>query len=121
MDLPAVEEEKIFADVAKTSPYYEAIREVQMAGIFDGNVNGKFNPTGYITRAELAKVLVEAFHLPLETGKEFTDVPKDSFAYKYIQALGVSGLVKGAGDGKFNPNKNITRAEFAVIFYNALY
>lgn len=120
LDLKPVVAEKKFKDVPKSSPYYEAIKAVQMAGIFDGN-NGKFNPTANITRAEMAKVMVVAFNIPM-TNKDagFTDVPKSSFAYKYIQALSESGITVGKGDGTFSPNSSITRAEYSVFLHRAL-
>ncbi|MGM9929252.1 MAG: S-layer homology domain-containing protein [Bacillus sp. (in: firmicutes)] len=118
--LKAVEKEKQFKDVPKSSPYYEAIRKVQRAGIFDGDA-GYFKPNASITRAEMAKVMVEAFDIPMTSvDAGFTDVPKSSFTYKYIQALSASGITEGSGNGKFNPNSPITRAEYAVFLYNAL-
>ena len=51
-----------FSDVSANHPNADAIAAVTEAGIFSGN-NGKFNPDGLLTRAQLAKVLVEAFDL----------------------------------------------------------
>ncbi len=45
-----------------TSEYYNAINAVTGC-IFSGNAEGKFNPSKPITRAQVAKVLVEAFDL----------------------------------------------------------
>ncbi len=46
---------------------------------------------------------------------------KDVTQYKgYIALLNAMGIVSGNGDGNFNPQREITRAESAVIIYNYL-
>lgn len=57
------ESEPIFTDVPTNHPYYKEIAAVQRAGIMKGNINKTFNPNSYLTRAEMAQVLVEAFKL----------------------------------------------------------
>ena len=49
--------------------------------------DGKFDPNGEMTRAQLAKVLVEAFNLKGSTAASFKDVPKDHWAHEYINIL----------------------------------
>lgn len=50
---------------------------------------------------------------------ELTDI-KGHYAEKHIQKLFDYGIVNGDGNGNFFPNKNITRAEAAVMVANAL-
>jgi hypothetical protein len=45
---------------------------------------------------------------------EFTDL-ENSFAKEAIEYLAEKGIVKGYVDGTFNPNKKVTRAEFAIL------
>lgn len=47
--------------------------------------------------------------------KQFTDVPTDAWCYDAIQYMADNGIVSGYGDGKFNPNGNITYAQFCQI------
>lgn len=50
----------------------------------------------------------------------FVDVSKDDWAYKYIYELYTRGIVRGAGDGRFYPDENITREEFVKMLVCAL-
>lgn len=51
--------------------------------------------------------------------KQFTDVPMDFWARAPIAALSAKGIVDGFPDGSFQPNKPITRAEFAEMVQRA--
>lgn len=45
----------------------------------------------------------------------FTDVPEDKWSYKAIKNLYFAGLINGVTDTLFEPERNITREETAVI------
>ncbi|MGH4123455.1 MAG: DUF4430 domain-containing protein [Clostridium sp.] len=86
--------------------------------------NGRFDPEKYITRADFAKLLVEALNLDTKPAKkiEFEDVkigtPYYSY-YTYINAVCNSGIMKCTGN-KFNPNYAITREQMASAIAKAL-
>ena len=48
---------------------------------------------------------------------DLTDIA-GHWAEEYIASLYEKSIVSGSGDGKFNPDSNITRAEFVQILYN---
>jgi len=48
------------------------------------------------------------------TGETFTDLEE---SYHYIIAANRLGIVNGTGNGKFEPTKNISREEAAVMVY----
>ena len=48
---------------------------------------------------------------------DLTDIA-GHWAEEYIASLYEKSIVSGSGDGKFNPDSNITRAEFIQILYN---
>lgn len=52
-----------------------------------------------------------------ESGASFSDITKDDGDIVYCASLGV---VAGVGDGKFEPDRSITRQEAAKMLYNAL-
>ncbi|MEC4983190.1 MAG: S-layer homology domain-containing protein [Oscillatoria sp. PMC 1068.18] len=56
-----------------------------------------------------------------ETIKEprFQDVDKDYWAYPYIAALASRGIIRGVSAESYQPNRPITRQEFAFILENA--
>ncbi len=100
-----------FSDVASDHPQLDAIIAVSDAGIFSG-FEGKFNPNGEMTRAQLAKVLVEAFNLEGSTATSFKDVPKDHWAYEYINILSHNKVTTGYGDGNFGLIDKVTANQF---------
>lgn len=49
---------------------------------------------------------------------DFTDVSSDSWYYEAVQYVVKHGLMNGYGNGKFGPNDDMTRGQFAQIIYN---
>ena len=50
-------------------------------------------------------------------GTTFTDVPASHWAYASIERAAQLGYVTGVGGGKFEPNRQLTRAEFVTMLY----
>jgi len=108
-----------FYDVSQSNPYYEDILKVTQAGIFEGT-NGNFYPDQLLTRAEMAKILVIAFNLPIGGKSTFQDVPTTHWGSSYIATLESYGLAFGE-DGYYKPEEPVTRAEFVAFMYRALH
>lgn len=53
----------IFSDVPETDKYYKYYKWVVDAGLFNKPKDGKFKPKNYITRKQLAIVLVRFYKL----------------------------------------------------------
>jgi hypothetical protein len=70
---------------------------------------------GYIPKDEVSSVYLI---LPEEITLKFTDVPEDAWYYKYIRNAYLSGLVNGTSETTFEPDRPVTRAEFATGLYN---
>lgn len=55
----------------------------------------------------------------------FSDVPRNHWAYEAIETMAAQGVIKGVGNGRFNPNGSVTRVQFAAmmarLFYADLY
>ncbi|MFF2484584.1 InlB B-repeat-containing protein [Paenibacillus sp. NPDC058071] len=107
-----------FLDVDPNHSYYEAIMTLQQAGIVDGS-SGKFNPTAFLTRAQMAKFVALALKLEPGGASAFQDVPAAHWSYAYIAALAENGIVQG-DSGKFRPDEPVTRAEIVAMLYRAL-
>ena len=45
----------------------------------------------------------------------FCDVPYEHWAYDSIHTLAARGIVSGVGDGRFDPDSNVTRAQFVKM------
>lgn len=110
-----------FTDVPSDFWAMGAIDSLANLQIFAGFPDGTFRPNDDITRAEFAKVAVLAAGLSLiePATPSFNDVPKEHWAYKYIETAKAAGIVQGYGDGTYRPNNKITRAEIARIIYVA--
>lgn len=118
--VPMVQAEpfKAFPDVPESYDYFQEIKAVQQSGIFSGNNTG-FNPSGKLTRAQMAKVITKAFNLEAEGDHPFPDVTPDHWANSYIDVLFQTGITTGSS-GKFRPESSVTRAELAVFISRAL-
>lgn len=117
--LPVKEKAYQFKDVSKNSPNYGDVRVMQQAGIFSADKNGNFNPNREVTRAEMAKILTIAFNLEVKSNFDFPDVPASHPANKYVRAIYSNGVTTG-DDGKFLPDKTLSRAHYAVFMYRAM-
>jgi len=115
----SIREAVSFSDVPKNYIYYEQITRLQRAGIVDGS-NEVFRPKAYITRAQMAKMMVLAFGLTPEGNSTFNDVDSSHWASGYIAALADHNIALGDENGNFRPNDNLTRAQFTAIMYRAL-
>jgi hypothetical protein len=126
----------IFKDVDASDKNCEAIKYVYERNIFQGyNVtkyndgSAEFKPGKAIIRAEVLKVVLEAFAVdPILPNKDlrgdlfaFTDLKgwENQWWFVYLQAATKQKVVEGYKDGTFKPLNNITRAEFLKIFLAA--
>ncbi|MGW9445347.1 S-layer homology domain-containing protein [Bacillus mobilis] len=96
------------------TPYIAA---AEKAGIIKGEGNGIFNPSGKVTRAAMAAMLVNAYKLQDITNSNgqitFDDI-KGHWGEKHANILIQTEISKGTEDGKnWSPNRPITRAEAA--------
>ncbi len=115
LNLDSTNAETAFSDVPASHSNYDAIVAVTNAGIFSGNSLGQFKPEDQLTRAELAKVLVGAFHLEGSTDASFKDVPDSHWAKEPISTLFSLDITTGYGDGNFGVNDKVTANQFKLF------
>ena len=105
----------------------EAVEIAAGLGLFAGS-DGKFNPEGTVTRAQMAAVIAKMYYgsdLNADTYKgsnQFSDTAsfEGGWAEGYIN-LGVEkGWFKGYGDGTFKPGQAVTTAEAMTMIINLL-
>ena len=114
----AIRPATVFSDVTPNHLYYNEIMTMQQAGIIDGT-NGTFAPADYLTRAQLAKVLVGTLRLTPEGSSSFHDVSSSHWSAGYIAALERKGIALG-DNGYFRPEAPVTRAQLAAFLYRAM-
>jgi hypothetical protein len=116
-----------FTDVPADTWYADAVSAAYAAGIVSGWSETVFAPGAYITRQEMAAMLVRAYQYA--TGKKpsaaqapgYRDVDQISeWAKEAVLAAQAIGLMKGRGDNRFDPQSFVTRAEGAQAIWNFL-
>ena len=88
-------------------------------GIIQGS-NGKFDPDGQLTCAQLATILARLLKLPAAKDAGFSDNKADAWYYDAINRCAAAGILKGNGDGTVTPNASITRERAMVMLARAL-
>lgn len=69
-----------------------------------------FTPKLYLTMG-----LLLSLQSPSQAASSFVDIPTDYWAKRYIENLNERGVIAGYADQTFQPNRPVSRAEFAVI------
>lgn len=110
----------VFKDVPASHWAAGNINAVMKAGIVNGRSPGYFEPSEKITRAEISKMLTNAFALKASTpAASFTDI-KGHWAESSINTIAANNLATGHDDGSFQPNANAKRAEYTAFVHRAL-
>ncbi|WP_312906401.1 S-layer homology domain-containing protein [Tissierella praeacuta] len=109
----------------KGTEYEKAISRLVAFGIIGGYPDGTFRPENDVTRAEFAKILVEALGLGSAANAavgrtNFSDVPASHWAAGYINVASGQGLLKGYPNGTFQPSKQVSHAEALTMLVRAL-
>jgi hypothetical protein len=90
--------------------------------------DGKFNPTGTLTRAEAAAIIcrvllgtdVASTLADASATTTFTDMKGSEWAIGYVQYCANVGIINGVGDNKFDPTAKVTTYQFAKMLLGAL-
>lgn len=109
-----------FEDVPLGSWSTQYIESAKASGIINGYEDGLFKPINFVTRAEIAKMVMvakkvkKASSIKQSAAASFTDI-NNNWARDYINEAKNLGIIGGYADGTFGPNKNVTRAEVSKI------
>lgn len=105
-----------FADMWSRDAVVSAVEN----GLLRGN-DGKLNPTGLLTRAQLATVIVRAFGATAEADLlGFTDVKADGWYYSALAKAKGMGVMNGTSSTTMSPDRPISRQEVFVILARTL-
>ena len=89
---------------------------VNHKAFLSGYPDGTFGTDRNMTRAEVAQMFYSLLlDKDVKITKTFTDVPADAWYADAVNTLASLGMLGGYPDGTFQPNRTITRAEFAVV------
>ncbi|MED1058915.1 S-layer homology domain-containing protein [Bacillus mycoides] len=110
-----------YKDISERSTMFpNEILALTERGIFKGDEKGNFRPRETITRAEVAQVLTQTYSFEAKQQHTFKDVPNNYWAKKAISALQANNVIVGTGNGKFEPNKVVTREQYATFLNKAI-
>ncbi|MGO4730158.1 immunoglobulin-like domain-containing protein [Paenibacillus sp. 2KB_22] len=101
---------------AAENPNNVIVYDVKDNGELRVVTNGKYNA---VTGKVEFKPTYASKYAVAYVATSFKDVTQD-WAKDAISGLGARGIVKGVGDGEFNPKGQVTRAEFITMLMNML-
>ena len=110
-----------FEDVVDTD-YEKAIKTLVGLGVVTGYEDGTYRPERVVTRAEMAKLIVEILgygNLVAGSKSNFADT-QGHWADAWIALAAGRGLVIGTGDGKFTPDRQVSYDEAITMVVRAL-
>ena len=110
--------------IAENSKSFDPVQKVVSANLMNKYADGNFYPERFMSRAELASIMVRTFSLDkqkLESKDNInvTDVPSSHWAFEDIQTVLKTGVMRGYRGNLFFPNQRVTRAEALAIFAQA--
>ena len=114
-----------YKDVSKSKWYYKDVALAVQMGTYNGRSSSSMAPDAPITREEAMTVVARALELDYDAFaktdlSKFSDRDKIStWALPYVRAMVGADYIHGRTKG-LEPLDNITRAEFAQIFYNII-
>ena len=114
-----------YKDVSKSKWYYKDVALAVQMGTYNGVSASSMQPDRAITRQEAIAVVARALQLNLDNYSK-TDLSKfadakdiSTWALPYMKAMVAAGYVHGRTQGLV-PQANITRAEFAQLYFNII-
>ena len=114
-----------YTDVSKSKWYYDDVAMAVQMGTYNGRSNSAMAPDAPISRQEAMTVVARALELDYDAYAKtdlsaFSDRSEISnWALPYVRAMVGADYIHGRGK-VLAPLENITRAEFAQIFYNII-
>ncbi|MBU7586244.1 MAG: S-layer homology domain-containing protein [Nostoc sp. TH1S01] len=102
----------------------DSIQQVIAAKWMTNSPDGNFYPEKFLSRAELASIMVKVFRLDKrqtvnQENVVTADVPSSNRAFNDIQIVLKTDIMKGYRGNLFFPNQRVTRAEALAIFAQA--
>ncbi|MBR6914950.1 MAG: S-layer homology domain-containing protein, partial [Clostridia bacterium] len=105
-----------FSDVEDTRWSASSIAYAVAKGYMNGVGDGKFDPTGSLTRGMVATVLWRREGSPAPTAPSgFVDVPAGAWYADAVAWAKETGVVNGMTETTFAPNGFITREQLATM------
>ncbi|NSL53253.1 S-layer homology domain-containing protein [Calidifontibacillus erzurumensis] len=110
----------VFAKSDITGHVFEQeMRSLEALNIMNGDGKGNFFPDRLVTRAQFAAFLNRSLNLPNSNDKTFLDTVNHPLG-KEVHNAASAGFINGVGDGRFLPDRTLTREEVALMVSRVL-
>lgn len=100
-----------------------AVLAANALGIINGTGNGKFDPGGTLTRAQIAAIINRVANVMGVNTSGYEHSFTDVTGYWVSAELGwpsATGIINGVGNNQFDPNAELTTEQAIAITYRAL-
>lgn len=115
--IKVIDNAKSLHDVPSGQWMTDAVAFVAAHGLFNGTAEGKFSPETGMTRSMLTTVLHRLELAPAGSGVSFTDVADGQWYSGAVSWGAEAGIVSGVGGGRFDGDREISRAELVTMLY----
>ena len=105
----------MYSDLGNHSWAENAVERITVRGIANNKGVGVYAPGENITRGDFAMYLVRTLGLTADTTDQFSDVDPNAEYAKEVAIGKALGILKGSGDGTYNPEESISRQDLMVI------
>ena len=105
-----------FGDLKVNGWYHDGVHWALANGVMNGVAESRFNPNGEASRAMIVTMLYRLEGAPeVSSDIAFTDVKEGTWYAEAVRWAAANGIVNGYGDGRFGPEKQVTREQLAVM------
>lgn len=111
-----------FPDVSNEIQYSDSVTFLYEMGISQGDLDGNFNPNSTLTRGEYVTMLSKMVSVDVAIPEipTFSDVPKDHWAFPFVEKSFALGMVYGNEDGTFGIESAVSVQDGVTILLNCL-
>ena len=118
---PVLADNTDFTDVAEDAWYAEEVAWAVGSEITSGVGDGRFDPLGEVSRAQLVTFLWRMAGKPApEAAESFSDVATGAWYETPVQWAVSEGITRGTGDGMFSPDETCSRAMCLTMLYRMI-
>ncbi|PIZ74908.1 hypothetical protein COY06_03490, partial [Candidatus Peregrinibacteria bacterium CG_4_10_14_0_2_um_filter_41_8] len=110
-----------FKDVAGTDWFHPFVKTAVSLKIVEGYGDQTFRPANVVNLAESLKMALSAAEINVEDAvdSKHTDLPSGAWYKKYFDYALEHNLIETDAQGRINPAKEMSRAEFVELIYRA--
>lgn len=115
--------EEVFDDVRAQDWFCSSVQYVYENEIMQGTSESTFSPLDAMTRGMVVQILYNQAKKTDNVGTEgsdtpvFSDAQPDQWYFEAVQWAYANGKASGVGNGKFEPERKVTREELAMFLY----